>query len=140
MAESRKRAPMKPTSEAMRGWAEALCHEVEGWPGVTVKKAFGMTLVYRSGVVFAALPGTRALYVEDAILLKFNNETPALTRRMAVETRFSAGTMDQGGATLEKRKGESRKWRIFLMMDLSDFHLAVEWLAEAYRVGRNPGG
>lgn len=138
MAEGRKRAPMKPTSEAMRGWAEALCREVEGWPGVTVKKAFGMTLVYRGGVVFAALPGTRALYVEDAILIKFNHETPALTKRVAAEKRFSAGAMIQGGATLQKRKGESRKWRIFLMMDKSDFHVAVEWLAEAYRVARNP--
>jgi len=65
---------MKPAGEAMRGWAEALAREVEQWQGVTLKHAFGMRLVYRNGVVFAALPKTRALYEEDAILLKFLSE------------------------------------------------------------------
>ena len=52
--------------------------EMEQWPAVVVKRAFGMTLIYRGKVVFAALPGTRALYEEDAVLIKFARETPAL--------------------------------------------------------------
>jgi hypothetical protein len=70
MEQKRKREKMRLTSEVMRGWAEGLRREVEDWPGVTLKSAFGMTLVYRSSVVFAALPGTRALYEEDAILVE----------------------------------------------------------------------
>jgi hypothetical protein len=134
---------MKTTSEAMRAWAEALLHEVGGWPGVTIKRAFGMTLVYRSGLVFAALPGSRALYAEDAILLKFITETPALAKRIASEKRFAAGTMEQKSSvqlpTQPRRKGEGRKWRIFIMTEDSDFHSALEWLAKAYRFARNTG-
>lgn len=116
--------------EAMRGWAEALRTELAEWPGVTLKRSFGMTFAYRGEAVFAALPGTRALYSEDAILIKFHRETPALAKRLAADPHFAAGTMASG----HKSKGEGRKWRIFLMRRDSDVHAAMEWLAEAHRL------
>jgi hypothetical protein len=129
-----KRRGMRPVPEAIRNWAQALSREVETWPGTTLKSAFGMTLVYRKGVVFAALPKTRALYEENAILLKFMAEPADLAARIEAEKRFAAGTMEQKRTGKGKRGGEGRKWRIFVMQEDGDVHAAIEWLAEAYRV------
>ena len=126
------RRAMKPTSEAAQRWAEELRLEIEQWPGVAVKRAFGMVLVYRGERVFAALPGTRALYEEDALLIKFARETPALAKRIAAEKRFASGTMQQRGDSKKNTKGEGRKWRIYLLREERDARDAVEWLARAY--------
>lgn len=123
-----KRSAMKPATERMRVLAEGLRAELEQWPGVTMKRAFGMTLAYRGKAIFGALPDTRMLYHEDAIMLKFAEEKPALIKRMENEARIVEGTM---GA---RRKGESRKWRFFLIRDDTDVHAAIEWLAEAYQL------
>lgn len=131
MEDTPRRAMMKPTSEAGRRWAAALQVELQEWQGVTSKRAFGMVMVYRGDVVFAALPGTRALYEEDAILIKFASETPSLVRRIAAEKCFTAGTMQQSS---RKKQGESRKWRIYLLREERDAREAVEWLAEAYKL------
>ena len=133
MDEKQKRIRMKPVSEAARSWAAALAGEVASWPGVTVKSAFGMTMLYRKGVVFGALPRTRALFEEDAILLKFLRETPSLRARMEAEPRFVPGTMEQRHNN-KKKGGEGRHWRIFLLRTESDIHPALEWLAEAHRL------
>jgi len=123
---------MKPVSEAGRQWAEALRAELEQWPGVRVRRSFGMTLVYRGDVVFAALPWTRALHAEDAVMLKFERESAALAKRMAADPHFVPGTL----ASTHKAQGEGRKWRFFLLRGNTDVHAAVEWLAEAYRAAR----
>lgn len=130
-----KRIRMKAVSEAARGWAEALARELEGWPEVTLKSAFGMTMVYRKGVVFAALPRTRALFEEDAILLKFNREPRGLAARIAAEARFAAGTMEQRHVN-KKPGGEGRRWRILLMREDADLQAAIAWLAEAHRLAK----
>jgi hypothetical protein len=133
--EKKKRTAMKPTSEAMRGWAEALAGEVEQWQGVTLKNAFGMSLLYRNGVVFAALPKTRAPYEEDAILIKFMSEPAAIAKRIAGEPLF-VGTMEQRMTKKHKTVGESKRWRILRIREDADVHAAIEWMAEAYRVAR----
>ena len=128
-----KRAVMKPTSDAARRWADELRTELEQWPGVELKRAFGMMLAYRRGVVFAALPGTRALFEEDAILIKFARETPALAKLIAADRRFATGSIERQGRN-QKRQGEGRKWRIYLLREERDARDAVEWLARAYEV------
>ena len=128
-----RRSAMKPTSPAAQRWAEGLRQELEQWPGVLVKRAFGMVLIYRRQVVFAALPATRALFEQDAILIKFARETSALVKRMEQDKRFAAGTMQERG---KKKQGEGRKWRIYLLRDEADARDAVEWLAEAYELAR----
>lgn len=135
MDQAPRRSMMKTTSEAARRWADALRQEMEQWPAVAVKRAFGMTLIYRGKVVFAALPGTRALYEEDAVLIKFARETPALVKRIAAEKRFTPGTMQQRGSG-KKKQGEGRKWRIYLLREERDARDAVEWLARAYELAR----
>jgi hypothetical protein len=133
VAEQGRRIRMKVVSEAARGWAQALAQEVESWPDVKLKNAFGMTMLYRKGIVFGALPRTRALFEDDAILLKFNRETPALLTRLGAEPHFAAGTMEQRHAN-KKKGGEGRRWRIFLLRSEGDLHSAIEWLAEAHHL------
>ena len=130
MAEKQKRRGMAPVSDAARAWGEALRAEVEQWPGVRVQRSFGMTLVYRGEVVFAALPATRALHAEDAIMLKFQQETAAAAKRMEADGRFAAATL----ASARNKNSEGRKWRFFLLRADGDVHAAIEWLAEAYRM------
>ena len=121
-------------SEAARAWAEAMKRELETWPGVTLTSAFGMTMVYRKRVVFAALPHTRSLFEDDAILLKFNRETSSVTARIAAEPRFKPGTMEQRHANKTKSRGEGRRWRIFLLRGDVDVNAGMDWLAEAHRL------
>ena len=131
-AKGQKRSPMKLATERIRVYSDRLRAELEQWPAVTMKRAFGMKLAYRGKVVFGALPDTRALYHDDAIMLKFAEEKPALVKRMEGEPHFIPGTM----ATGRSLKSESRKWRFFLIREDSDVHAAIEWLAEAYQLAR----
>lgn len=132
MKPSRARPVLKQPSDTMRAWAEALRSELEHWPAVRITRGFGMMLVYRAEMVFAALPGTRMLHAENAIMLKFQAEAPALTRRIASDAHFVPGTL----ASSHKAKGEGRKWRFFLLRSNTDVHAAIEWLAEAYQLAR----
>ena len=140
MAQAKKRAPMKMASEAAKMWSRGLQAELEQWPGVTVKRAFGMLMAYRGQDVFAALPDTRSIHSEDAIMLKFAEEKPALMKRMAAEARFVPGPMSERARSGRTAKGESRKWRFFLIREDADVHAAIEWLAEAYQLARTPRG
>lgn len=134
VAEKRKRRGMAPVSDAARQWAEALRAELEQWPDVRMQRSFGMMLVYRGDVVFAALPSTRALYAEDAIMLKFQRDTAPLAKRMAADGHFAAATL----GSARNAKSEGRKWRLFLLRGDGDVHAAIEWLAEAYRYAKTP--
>jgi hypothetical protein len=120
----------------MRVLAEGLRAELEQWPGVTVKRAFGMMLAYRGKVIFGALPDTKAIYHEDAIMLKFAEEKPALMKRIEGEPHFVPASLAKGRPS----KGEGRKWRFFLIREDGDVHAAIEWLAEAYQLARGPRG
>jgi hypothetical protein len=101
-------------------------HEAHLWHGDGVPRK----------VVFAALPDTRSIHSEDAVMLKFAEEKPALMKRMLAEARFAPGPTGARGAS----KGESRKWRFFLIREDADVHAAIEWLAEAYQLARKRKG
>jgi hypothetical protein len=121
---------MKPATERMRVLGDGLRAELEQWQGVTVKRAFGMMLAYRGKTIFGALPDTKAIYHEDAIMLKFVVEKPALAKRMEGDSHFISAKM----ATGRSSKSEGRKWRFFLIHEDRDVHAAIEWLAEAYQL------
>ena len=131
-----KRSAMKPATERMRMLADRLRAELEQWPGVTVKRAFGMMLAYRAKTIFGALPDTKAIYHEDAIMLKFAEEKPALVKRIDGEPHFVPASV----ATGRSSKAEGRKWRFFLIREDKDVHAAIEWLAEAYQLARGRKG
>ena len=127
-----KREGMKTAGERMRVFAEALRAELEQWPDVTVQRMFGIKLAYRGEIVFAALPDTKAIYHEDAIMLKFAEEKPALVKRMESDPHFISAR----AATGRSSKSEGRKWRFFLIREDGDIHAAIEWLAKAYELAR----
>jgi len=129
---AQKRSPMKPATERMRVLGEGLRAELEQWPDVTMKRAFGMVLAYRGKVIFGALPDTKAIYHEDAIMLKFAEEKPALVKRMEGDPHFISAK----AATGRSSKSEGRKWRFFLIREDADLHVAIEWLAEAHKLAR----
>ena len=98
-----------------------------------LKRAFGMTLAYRKEVLFAALPGSRALHEQDAIMVKFVREQASLAARIHAELRDASANPNR----MPGREG--RKWRFFLMREDADVHRAIEWMAEAYRLaGKGP--
>ena len=132
MPENERRIRMKAVSEAARAWAQALAQEVESWPDVTLKNAFGMTMLYRKAIVFGALPRTLVLFENDAILLKFNRETPASLPDWPPNRASPREPWEQRHAS-KKKGGEGRRWRIFLLRS-EDLHSAIEWLAEAHRL------
>ena len=154
MARSRTGSGFHFPSESMRGWAEALRSELEQWPKVVCKQAFGMTMVYRGAIIFAALPETRALVDGDSILLKFHGISPAIARRMASDAHFAGGTMEGASETRKsgmqksgirksgarESKGEGHKWHIYRMSEDADVHRAIEWLSEAYGVAGKRSG
>jgi len=122
-------------SEQMRAWAAALAYELSAWPGVTLKRAFGMTMVYRGATVFAALPGTRSLHTSDAILLKFAHESAALKKKIDSDPRIQKTELERTNSP-KHGSGEGRKWRVFAMRLDSDLHSALEWLLEAFEAVR----
>lgn len=132
MAEKQRRSAMKPVSETARAWGEALRAELEQWPGVRVQRSFGMIFAYRGEIVFAALPGTRALFAEDAIMVKFYRESASLAARIEADQRF-LGVQPGSG----REGSEGRKWRVFALREDRDVHGAVEWLAEAYGLAQS---
>src|SRR5690242_17476027 len=56
----KNRPKVEKVSYQMREWSTLLGQELLAWRGVSFRRMFGMTVFYRDGVVFAALPRTLA--------------------------------------------------------------------------------
>src|SRR5258708_17367197 len=57
-------------SEEMRQWSAMLEQDLREWPRVTSLPMFGLIGFYRDGVIFAALPRTRALVTPHSFIVK----------------------------------------------------------------------
>jgi hypothetical protein len=90
----------------MRRLSTLLGQELLQWPGVTVRRMFGLRAFYRGRAVFAMLPDRRAL------------ENPR-----AIAYKLPAGTAQQ----------EGRKWRLFALEEKPDLGGALACLGQAYR-------
>ena len=106
MARRKKRPELPPVSDEMRRTFALIAEEVGRWPGVSTKLMFGFRAVYREGVVFAMLPGKRALENPEAFAYKFANNSG-------------------------KREGE--KWRLFELKDEQHIDRSLALLDQAYR-------
>ena len=69
-----KRPKLVPVSEEMKHLCELLAEELLGWPDASARPMFGMRAFYRRTVVFAMLPGKRALERPNAIAYKEGEE------------------------------------------------------------------
>ena len=116
-----KRPKLLRVSEEMRQWAAMLEQELRGWPRVTSRPMFGLVGFYREGVIFAALPRTRAPSTPQSLIFKFNPMPPALRRRAEKDPRIDS-EKDSPNAT----------WYSFELDSEKDFSDALWWLNRAY--------
>lgn len=112
-------------SEEMRQWSGMLEHEVSSWPRVTSRPMFGLVSFYHNGVIFAALPRTRALSTPDSFIFKFDPMPPALLRRARKDPRISS-----------ERQTPDVKWYSFQLDAADDMRDAVWWLNRAYEAAK----
>jgi len=102
---ARKRPKLVPVSEEMRHVCLLLAQELLRWPDVSARSMFGLHAYYRGAVVFAMLPGKRALESPKAIAYKL-----------------------PGGAL--RKEGE--KWQLCELKNEHDIDNALARLDEAY--------
>ena len=115
----RKRGEMGIASEEMKRIGALLAAELETWPGVSVRPMFGMLGVWRGKRIFAALPKTRSLGSERAVLLKFPKLSASLEKRLEANPHIAPFTF---GKT---------KWFQFEVAAERDLRELLEWLAVA---------
>ena len=94
----------------MKRWSVLLADEMKRWPETRVSSMFGMTSVYRGDTIFALLPGTRAMELQNAIATKINRTG----------------------------KAEREKWQSFTIESDAELGAALERLGEAYRAAKKP--
>jgi hypothetical protein len=95
----------------VRRWCELLELELSGWPQVTSRSMFGLDAFYRSAIIFAALPRTRAADSPSSMLIKL----PGVHAK-----RLRSG------------KGTGAGWVTFAMESETDLAEALRWLEQAY--------
>jgi hypothetical protein len=83
---------------------------------------FGMTLAYREGAVFAALPRTRAFATPRSVAFKLYRETPKIRKMLKSDSRISSKTVKADGSWIPLELTGDR--------DLAD---ALKWFDLAYR-------
>jgi hypothetical protein len=103
----------------MQRWSAALEAEISTWPGVTTRPMFGMIALYRDGLIFGALPRTRALRTPFSVLVKLPG---------ARATR------------LKTSKGPGAAWKDVALGSVADLPEAIEWFGRAYERARSASG
>ena len=112
-------------SEEMRQWSATLEQELRGWPRVTSRPMFGLIGFYHNGVIFAALPRTRALSSPRSLIFKFHRMSPALLRRARKDPRIGS-----------ERESPDATWHSFELNTPGDLRDALWWLNRAYEAAK----
>lgn len=116
----KKRPRLEKTSEQMKEWSSLLGQELKSWPGVTSRNMFGMTVFYRKGVIFAALPRTRSFETPNAVAFKLHRASAETIRRL------------RASASITLHSGGEKGWISFEMEDSGDVDAALAWLLRAH--------
>jgi hypothetical protein len=112
-------------SEEMRHWSAMLEQELRAWPRVTSRPMFGLVGFYRKGMIFAALPRTRALSTPNSLIFKFDPMAPALLRRARKDPRIDS-----------ERESPDATWYSFELNSADDLRDALWWLNRAYEAAK----
>lgn len=120
-----KRPKLLRVSEEMKQWSTLLEQELGGWPGVTSRPMFGLVGFYRRGVIFAALPRTRALSTSNSIIFRFDPMPPQLLRRAKKDPRIAW-----------ERKAPGARWYSFELNSADELSDVLWWLNQAYEKAR----
>ena len=117
----RSRPAFFRASDETRHIAAMLGAELESFPDVSTKPMFGFTGYYRDGVIFAALPKTRALGSANSIIFKLNAAPKQVFERVAKDPRIMVSEKAMKG------------WQRLEISSDRDIAHAQRWLAEAWR-------
>lgn len=99
--------------------------EVSGWPGVQSRPMFGMSGLYRNGVIFAALPRTRALHTANSIVFKLDPMPRELLGRAKKDALISW-----------EKQGRKPRWYSFELHSADAISDALWWLEQAYQAAQ----
>jgi hypothetical protein len=117
------RPKLLPVSEETRRWSALLESELLSWPGVIVKRMFGLRALYRGKRIFAALPNSRGLGPDASILIKFNPMPTAFLKRAQGDLRIHTNSPGKG-------------WFSFTLASDTDLHDALDWLNHSYEAAK----
>lgn len=120
-----KRPKWFPVDDDMRALSGMLEKEVSDWAGVSKRPMFGYQGLYRDGVIFAALPRTRAMKSASSILVRFTAMSPAILNSAEKDPRVDtlAGVPGPG-------------WLMFEMEGAPAIRSALGWLERAYEAAK----
>src|SRR5260370_25435580 len=110
-----------PVDDEMKELSAMLEKEVSDWPRVSTRPMFGYQDLYREGVIFAALPRSRAIKSPRSIMFKFASVTPAI---------LESANKDSSVDTVSRMPGAG--WLFFELDAPSPMQGALGWLGRAY--------
>jgi hypothetical protein len=108
-------------AEEMKQWSALLGAELASWPAVTSRRMFGMTVFYRKGVVFAALPRTRSFETPRSVAFKLYKKSPRVRKLLEADSRIANPLQ------------EDAKWIRLELESEKDLADALKWFDLAYR-------
>lgn len=111
--------------EEMKELSAMLEKEIEEWPGVSKRPMFGFQGLYRNGVIFAALPRSRAMTSPRSIIFKFASASPTILEAIKKDSRVDSLSSMPGSG-----------WFAFEMEETSSTQGALGWLGRAYEAAR----
>jgi hypothetical protein len=118
----RERPKLVKVTEQMKAWSAALGAELYAWNEVTAKRMFGMTMYFRKGIIFAALPLTRSFESPTSVAFKLYKKTPETLR-----------ALESDPLILRSAGNDAPKWIVLEMRDERDLASALKWFGVAYR-------
>ncbi len=114
-----------PVDDEMKELSAMLEKEVSDWPKVSTRPMFGYQGLYREGVIFAALPRSRAMKSPRSIMFKFASMSPALLDSAKKDSRID---------TISRAPGPG--WLLFELNEASASKDALGWLGRAYEAAK----
>ena len=114
-----------PVDDEMRELSAMLEKEVSDWPGVSKRPMFGYQGFYRDGVIFAALPRSRAMKSPRSLMFKFASMSPAILDSAKKDSRIDTNARAPGPG-----------WLMFEIDEASATKDALDWLGRAYEAAK----
>jgi hypothetical protein len=108
-------------SEPMKEWSALLGTELASWPAVSSRRMFGMTVFYRKGVIFAALPRTRSFATPQSVAFKLLRPSRRILKMLENDSRITHPLR------------EKAKWISLELAGEKDLADAIKWFDFAYR-------
>lgn len=111
--------------DEMKKLSAMLEKEISDWPGISKKPMFGFQGLYRDGVIFAALPRSRAMNSPRSLMFKFASVSPAILDSAKKDSKVDAVSSMPGAG-----------WFAFELKETSAMQGALGWLGRAYEAAK----